>query len=88
MKCFLEYHPGLEFLKAHPDFQDKYGSTVVMRIFYISDLNDDGKITDNGLMHIKNIHSLDLHWNTNITDDGIKYLSNISLSCFKCLYNG
>ncbi len=45
MKALLEYHPGLEFLKAHPDFQDKYGSTVVMRIFYTSDLNDDGKIS-------------------------------------------
>ena len=45
MKALLEYHPGLEFLKAHPDFQEKYSETVILRIFYKCDLNDDGKLT-------------------------------------------
>lgn len=45
MKALLEYHPGLEFLKTHPDFQEKYSDTVAMRVFYTCDLNDDGKIS-------------------------------------------
>jgi serine/threonine-protein phosphatase 2A regulatory subunit B'' len=44
MKALLESHPGLDFLKSHPDFQDKYSDTVIMRIFYSCDLNDDGKL--------------------------------------------
>jgi serine/threonine-protein phosphatase 2A regulatory subunit B'' len=45
MRALLEYHPGLEFLKSHPDFQDKYSDTVIMRIFYVCDLNDDGQLS-------------------------------------------
>jgi serine/threonine-protein phosphatase 2A regulatory subunit B'' len=37
-------HPGLEFLKATPEFQDKYAGTVTQRIFYELDWDDDGKI--------------------------------------------
>jgi serine/threonine-protein phosphatase 2A regulatory subunit B'' len=45
MKSLLEYHPGLEFLKSHPDFQEKYSDIVTLRIFFTCDLNDDGRIT-------------------------------------------
>ena len=41
----LDSHPGLEFLQATPEFQDRYADTVVMRIFYMVDSNDDGKIS-------------------------------------------
>lgn len=41
----LESHPGLEFLQATPEFQERYADTVVMRIFFSLDSNDDGKIT-------------------------------------------
>ena len=44
-KNVLETHPGLEFLQATPEFQDRYADTVVMRIFFIVDSNDDDKIT-------------------------------------------
>lgn len=44
MKQLLESHPGLEFLQQTPEFQDRYADTVVMRIFYKIDMNDDGKI--------------------------------------------
>lgn len=36
-KYLLETHPGLEFLQATPEFQDRYADTVVMRIFFILD---------------------------------------------------
>lgn len=45
MKVLLETHPGLEFLKATPEFQERYMDTVVERIFYCVDLNDDGYIS-------------------------------------------
>ena len=44
-KNLLTGHPGLEFLQATPEFQDRYADTVIMRIFYMLDLNDDSKIT-------------------------------------------
>lgn len=45
MKILLELHPGLEFLKKHPDFQDKYADTVIMRIFYTCDTNYDNRLS-------------------------------------------
>ena len=44
-KHLLETHPGLEFLQATPEFQERYSDTVVLRIFFSLDVNDDGKIT-------------------------------------------
>lgn len=44
-KYLLDTHPGLEFLQATPEFQERYSDTVVMRIFFVLDLNDDGKIS-------------------------------------------
>ncbi len=44
-KHLLATHPGLEFLQATPEFQDRYADTVVMRIFFALDGNDDGKIS-------------------------------------------
>ena len=44
-KYLLETHPGLEFLQATPEFQERYADTVVMRIFFALDSNDDSKIT-------------------------------------------
>jgi serine/threonine-protein phosphatase 2A regulatory subunit B'' len=44
MKTLLDTHPGLEFLQATPEFLDRYADTVVMRIFYKIDMNDDGRI--------------------------------------------
>lgn len=45
LNVLMDSHPGLDFLKATPEFQDRYADTVIERIFYSVDLNDDGKIT-------------------------------------------
>ena len=45
MRCLLEEHQGLEFLKSHPDFQERYADTVIMRIFYSCNIYDNCKIT-------------------------------------------
>lgn len=41
----LEKHPGLEFLRAFNEFQDRYMETVILRIFFTVDINDDGRIS-------------------------------------------
>eukprot|EP00669_Euglena_mutabilis_P011268 TRINITY_DN592_c0_g1_i1.p1 TRINITY_DN592_c0_g1~~TRINITY_DN592_c0_g1_i1.p1 ORF type:complete len:617 (-),score=141.77 TRINITY_DN592_c0_g1_i1:156-1985(-) len=38
-------HPGLEFLKQTPEFQEKYAETVVVRIFYTVNRSGNGKLT-------------------------------------------
>ena len=43
---------------------------------YLS-LKDNIKITNEGLLYIKDIKKLNLNSNVNITDEGLKYLTNI-----------
>ena len=45
LRALLDMNPSLEFLKEHLPYQKKYTNTVIMRIFYMNDPNDDGKIT-------------------------------------------
>lgn len=41
----LHFHPGLDFLEAHEEFQRKYALTVIARIFYKVNLSRTGRIT-------------------------------------------
>jgi hypothetical protein len=41
----LHFHPGLDFLEAHEEFQRKYALTVVTRIFYKVNTSRTGKIS-------------------------------------------
>lgn len=41
----LRFHPGLEFLSNHEDFQLKYALTVITRIFYSVNTSRCGKIS-------------------------------------------
>jgi serine/threonine-protein phosphatase 2A regulatory subunit B'' len=45
LHALLENHPGLEFLKSHAEFQEKWANTVTLRIYYRCDLNDDGRLS-------------------------------------------
>ncbi|KAA8495568.1 Serine/threonine protein phosphatase 2A regulatory subunit B''beta [Porphyridium purpureum] len=44
MQALLEIHPGLTFLNATPEFQQRYAETVVERIFYRLSRFPNGKI--------------------------------------------
>lgn len=44
-------HPGLQFLKETPEFQERYGETVVARIFYSINLRGNGRMTRNEMMN-------------------------------------
>lgn len=41
----LATHPGLEFLKGTPEFQERYAETVIYRIFYYVNRSANGRLT-------------------------------------------
>nr|CAB3449166.1 unnamed protein product [Digitaria exilis] len=45
LKDLLDNHPGLEFLKSTPEFQERYAETVVYRIFYSLNRIGSGYLT-------------------------------------------
>jgi serine/threonine-protein phosphatase 2A regulatory subunit B'' len=83
MKILLETHPGLEFLQATPEFQDRYADTVVMRIFYKIDMNDDGRIT---YRDFKRSNLKDVLFNVAGEDDINKVREYFSYEHFYVLY--
>lgn len=59
MNAILELHPGLDFLKPTPEFQEKYAVTVVQRILFELDWDDDGKIYYRDYKHSKFFSTLE-----------------------------
>ena len=45
LDLLLETHPGLEFLKATPEYQERYSETVIHRIFYKNDRGQKEKLS-------------------------------------------
>ena len=45
LRELLASHPGLEFLKDSPEFQDRYLETVTYRIFFEANPAWNGKLT-------------------------------------------
>jgi serine/threonine-protein phosphatase 2A regulatory subunit B'' len=41
----LHFHPGLEFLESHDEFQRKYALTVIARIFFKVNASRTGKLS-------------------------------------------
>jgi len=41
----MSVHPGLQFLKDTPEFQERYGETVVSRMFYSCNRRGNGRMT-------------------------------------------
>jgi serine/threonine-protein phosphatase 2A regulatory subunit B'' len=41
----LHFHPGLEFLESHDEFQRKYALTVIARIFFKVNVARTGKLS-------------------------------------------
>jgi len=44
LTAILLTHPGLDFLQDTQEFQDRYADTVIIRIFYVYDRKDVGRI--------------------------------------------
>jgi len=49
LRAIVHYHPSLEFLSDHPEFQDRYTETVSYRIFYTVNKSRNGKISQREL---------------------------------------
>lgn len=84
LKELLENHPGLNFLQATPEFQERYADTVVMRIFFVIDRNDDGKISYRDLKQsslIKTLHEVDEEEDINKVRDYFSYEHFYVLYC-------
>ncbi|KAF3456758.1 hypothetical protein FNV43_RR01412 [Rhamnella rubrinervis] len=47
----LSTHPGLIFLQGTPEFQERYGETVIYRIYYYINRSGNGRITLRELKH-------------------------------------
>ena len=45
LRELLHFHPGLDFLENHEDFQQKYALTVIARIFYEVNTSGTGRLT-------------------------------------------
>lgn len=70
LTAILLTHPGLEFLRGTPDFQDRYAETVISRIFYVYDKMDVGRIYLSDLRRYK--PSLVETWKLLAESDDIK----------------
>lgn len=44
LRSIVDYHPSLEFLSEHPEFQERYIETVSYRIMYTINKSGNGKI--------------------------------------------
>lgn len=45
LRELLHFHPGLDFLESHEDFQQKYALTVIARIFYEVNTSGTGRLS-------------------------------------------
>lgn len=84
LKELLDTHPGLNFLQATPEFQDRYADTVVMRIFFTIDRNDDGRISYRDLKQsnfIKTLFYVDEEEDINKVRDYFSYEHFYVLYC-------
>ena len=47
----LHFHPGLDFLESHEEFQRKYALTVIVRIFFTNNRSRTGRLTLREVYH-------------------------------------
>lgn len=72
----MKEHPGLQFLKETPEFQERYGETVVARIFYSVNLHGNGKMTQIEMMNsnlLETMLGVDQQPDINLVNDYFSY---------------
>jgi len=80
----LDFHPGLDFLRETPEFQERYADTVVARIFFVCDKRSVGKITYKDLKKtnlVSTWNSLDTETDINKVRDFFSYEHFYVLYC-------
>mmetsp|Transcript_24153 Transcript_24153/g.52711 ORF Transcript_24153/g.52711 Transcript_24153/m.52711 type:complete len:546 (-) Transcript_24153:91-1728(-) len=83
MHVILETHPGLEFLKEAPEFQERYAETVIYRIFYSVNRKGDRRIT---LRELKRSDLLEVMMMVAAEEDINKVLKYFSYEHFYVIY--
>ncbi|EFA83933.1 hypothetical protein PPL_03003 [Heterostelium album PN500] len=81
-RTLLDFHPGLEFLKNTPEFQERYLETIIVRIFYTIS-KKKGRITLSDLISNNFIKSLSL---LDAEADINKHLEYFSYEHFYVIY--
>ena len=79
----LATHPGLDFLREAPEFQDRYVETVVYRLFYCIARSDPGRIT---LRELARSDCLEAMFAVDETDDINRVLRYFSYEHFYVIY--
>ncbi|XP_060970707.1 serine/threonine protein phosphatase 2A regulatory subunit B''alpha isoform X2 [Cannabis sativa] len=79
----LATHPGLEFLKGTPEFQERYAETVVYRIFYYINRAANSRLT---LRELKRGNLIDAMQHVDQEEDINKVLRYFSYEHFYVIY--
>ncbi|GLT42295.1 hypothetical protein SLA2020_163040 [Shorea laevis] len=79
----LETHPGLEFLRGTPEFQERYTETVIYRIFYYTNRSGNGRLT---LRELKRGNLIAAMQQADEEDDINKVLRYFSYEHFYVIY--
>ncbi|KAJ4844045.1 hypothetical protein Tsubulata_013450 [Turnera subulata] len=83
LRELLATHPGLEFLKGTPEFQERYAETVVYRIFYYINRSGTGHLT---LRELKRGNLIAAMQHVDEEDDINKVLRYFSYEHFYVIY--
>lgn len=83
LRDLLDNHPGLEFLKSTPEFQERYAETVVYRIFYCLNRIGSGLLS---LRELKRGNLLDSLRHADDEEDINKVLRYFSYEHFYVIY--
>ena len=73
----LHFHPGLDFLDNHEEFQRKYALTVITRIFYKVNLSRSGKLS---LKEVRNSSLMNAFMHVDEETDINRYTNYLLLS--------
>ncbi|GLU03690.1 hypothetical protein SLE2022_208760 [Rubroshorea leprosula] len=79
----LATHPGLEFLRGTPEFQERYAETVIYRIFYYINRSGNGRLT---LRELKRGNLITAMQQADEEDDINKVLRYFSYEHFYVIY--
>ena len=83
LRAVVDYHPSLEFLSDHPEFQERYIETVSYRIFYVINKSRNGRIS---LRELKRSDLIDALFELDAEQDINKVLRYFSYEHFYVIY--
>eukprot|EP01113_Clastostelium_recurvatum_P039793 TRINITY_DN6113_c0_g1_i3.p1 TRINITY_DN6113_c0_g1~~TRINITY_DN6113_c0_g1_i3.p1 ORF type:complete len:601 (-),score=145.46 TRINITY_DN6113_c0_g1_i3:42-1844(-) len=83
MRVLLDTHPGLDFLRATPEFQERYTETVIVRIFFHMNRRIKGRLTVEEMQKARFVEALCL---LDVEADINKHLVYFSYEHFYVIY--